>query len=111
MADYVKINHYSKNGELAISRSVFETLATEATNQVNGASVAEKKRKAFKLSKPVQAIFQKNGKVKIAVSINLKKGENANEISVKIQERIASVLMAYTESVPFDIQVNIVEIE
>lgn len=111
MADYLKINPNSKHGELAISRSVFETLATEAVNQVNGASLVENKRKAFKLSKPVQAIFQKNGKVRIAVSINLKKGENANEICLKIQERIASVLMAYTESVPFDIQVNIAEIE
>ena len=108
MADYVKINPNSKNGDLMISRSVFESIATNATNKVQGASVA---KRSFKLSKPVQAIFQSNGRVKIAVSINLKKGENANEICLKIQERIASVLMAYTESVPFDIQVNIAEIE
>ena len=107
MADYVKINPNSKNGELCISRTVFETLATDATNRVSGASVAKAK---FKLSKPVQAIFQKNGRVKIAVSINLKKGANANEICLKIQESVASMLMAYTESVPFDVQINIVEI-
>ena len=97
--------------EHQVEHQATNEVTNEATNQVNGASVAENKRKAFKLSKPVQAIFQKNGKVKIAVSINLKKGENANDTCLKIQERIASVLMAYTESVPFDIQINIVEIE
>lgn len=108
MADYVKINPNSKTGDLMISRAVFESLATEATNRVQGVSVAKGN---FKLSKPVQAIFQKNGRVKIAVSINLKKEANANEVCVKIQESVASVLMAYTESVPFDVQINIVEIE
>lgn len=107
MADYVKINPNSKNGDLMISRAVFESIATNATNKVQGVSVA---KRSFKLSKPVQAIFQKNGRVKIAVSINLKKGANANDICVKIQESIATALMAYAESVPFDIQINIVEI-
>ena len=107
MADYVKINPNSKNGELAISRSVFESLATEATNRVSGAQVAKSK---FKLSKPVQATFQGNGKVKVTISISLKKGSNANEICLKIQESVTSMLMAYTESVPFDVHINIVEI-
>lgn len=107
MSDYIKINPNSKTGDLAISRDVFEDIATDATSRVSGASVA---KKAFKLSKPVQAIFQKNGRVKIAVSINLKKGVNAQDICIKIQDSIASALMAYTESVPFDVQINIVEI-
>ena len=107
MADYVKINPNSKHGDLYISRAVFESLATEATNRIKGVSVASR---SFKLTKPVQAIFQGNGRVKIAVSINLKKGINASDVSIKIQESIANVLMAYTESVPFDVQINIVEI-
>ncbi len=107
MADYVKINPNSKTGDLLISRAVFEQLATDATNKVQGVSVA---KKSFKLYKPVQAIFQKNGRVKIAVSINLKKGANAQDICLKIQESIANSLMAYAESVPFDILINIMEI-
>ena len=107
MADYVKINPNSKNGDLCISRTVFETLATEATNRIIGVSVA---KKSFKLTNPVQVTFQKSGRVKIAVSINLKKGINVNEVSLKIQESVASMLMAYTESIPFDVQVYIVEI-
>jgi uncharacterized alkaline shock family protein YloU len=108
MADYVKINPHSKNGDLMISRTIFETIATEATSRVQGVSVAKGK---FKLSKPVTATFLGNGKVKITVSINLKKGANAHDISLKIQERVANALMTYTESVPFDVQINIVEIE
>ena len=107
MVDYVKINPNNKNGDLMISRTVFESLATEATNKVKGASIA---KKGFKLSNPVTATFQKNGRVKITVSINLKKGANANEICLKIQESVASHLMAYAESVPFDVVTNIVEI-
>lgn len=111
MADYVKINPGSKNGDLMISRAVFESIATAATNRVNGASVVKNKHKVYRLSNPVQATFQKNGRVKITISISLDKGANANEICMKIQESVASALMAYTESVPFDVQINIVEIE
>lgn len=107
MADYVKINPNSKNGDLYISRSVFEALANEATTHIKGVSVASR---SFKLSRPVQAIFQRDGRVKIAVSINLKKGTNAADVSKKIQESVASIMMAYTESVPFDVHINIVEI-
>lgn len=111
MSDYVKINAGSKKGDLLISRSIFEQLATEATNRVNGASVSKSnRRRLFNLSRPVQAVFQKNGRVKITVSIDLKKGTNANEICLKIQEEVANSLMAYTESVPFDVQIDIVEI-
>ena len=102
MGDYVKINPNSKKGELLISRHVFEQLATEGTNRVSGGK--------FKLSKPVQATFQRNGQVKVSISITLKKGSNANDICLQIQESVTSMLMAYTESIPFDVHINIVEI-
>lgn len=107
MADYVQINPNSKNGSLMISRAVFESIASDATNRVSGASVAKKN---FKLLKPVQATFQRNGRVKITISINLKKGVKAQDICSKIEESVANSLMAYTESVPFDVNINIVEI-
>lgn len=107
MADYVKTNPNSKKGDLMISRQVFESLATEAVNRVKGVALA---KKSFKLSKPVQAIFQRNGRVKIAISINVDKSANANDVCVKIEESVANILMAYTESVPFDVNINILEI-
>ena len=41
MADYSYINNYTKNGSLAISRRVFETIAVIATNKINGAEVSK----------------------------------------------------------------------
>lgn len=105
MSDYVKINPNSKHGELMISRQIFETIATDAVNKVNS------NKKDFKLAKDVQAIFQKNGRVKVLISIELKKGVNAHEVSLKIQEDVTSALMAYVESVPFDVQINIAEVK
>lgn len=109
MADYIKINNGAKAGDLCISRTVFEEVASQAVDRVNGASIAGKKRR-ITLSRPVQAIFQKDGKVKIAVSVKLKKENNIQKICLEIQEQIATMLMAYLESVPFDVQVKIVEI-
>lgn len=109
MADYIKLNSGSKAGELSISRTVFEQVASEAVDRVNGASVAKKHR--ITLSRPVQAIFQKDGKVKISVSVNLKKGSDVKNICLEIQEQITVMLMAYLESVPFDVQINVVEIK
>lgn len=110
MADYITINHEAKNGDLAISRTVFEQLASEAVARISGASIAGKKHR-ISLTKPVQATFQKNGKVKIGVSINIKKGTNIKDICLKIQEEITTLLMAYTESIPFDVQINVAEIK
>lgn len=109
MADYIKINNESRSGNIAISRTIFEQLASEAVERVNGASIVGKKRRII-LSKPVQATFQKDGKVKISVSVSLKKEMDIKDICLKIQEEVTTLLMAYTESVPFDVQINIVEV-
>ncbi len=112
MADYLLIRSGSKKGTLGISRKVFEFLATEATDRVQGASLSKaKKIKSFTLSKPVSASFRKDGKVEIKISVNLKKGENANQICSTIQEQVATLLQAYTESVLFDIDVKIADIK
>ena len=45
MADYVYLKNMSQVGDIAISRRIFVDIATEATNRVIGASVAETKTK------------------------------------------------------------------
>ena len=112
MADYLRIQTHSKQGTLGISRKVFEFLATDATNRVQGVTVSKaKKIKSFTLSNPVKVSFRKDGKVEIEISVNLKKGTNASQICSTIQEQVANVLSAYTESVPFDIDVKIADIK
>lgn len=113
MSDYVYIKNFSNDGDIAISRRIFEDLATEATNKVIGASISELKTKSkilFKLYHPVKVLFHSNGQVEIKISITLNKGANAKDVCMKIQQGVADSLMAYTESVPFDIQIKVASI-
>jgi len=110
MADYFKIKNYSKSGEIAISRRVFEDIASDATNRVKGASVSRQRKNSFYLTRPVQVSFRKNGQVEVAIQITLKKDENVAEVCKRIQEEVSSSLMAYCESVPFDIEIKVANI-
>lgn len=110
MADYVYIKDYSKNGNIAISRRIFEEIALDAVKHVSGASVSEKKKSklsSFSLFNPVKVTFHKNGQVEISISIVLSKGVNASKVCLNIQEEVSSSLLAYTESVPFSIEVKV----
>lgn len=110
MADYIQINDYSaKSGELGISRKVFESIASEATNRVLGTDVSSIKR--FKLFSPIKAVFKKDNQVSIKVKISVKKGIKPQEVSLEVQKEIARDLAAYVESVPFDIEVSVEEIK
>ncbi len=113
MADYIYIKNCSVNGQIAISRRVFEDLALEATNHVlgsKGSAVKGKNRLLAKLYHPVKVTFHSNGQVEIKVAITIKKGVDASNICLAIQEEIAQSLLAYTESVPFSIQVKVASI-
>ena len=84
MASYVNVAKTSR-GKLAISRSVFEKIATNATNEVIGAKVEDKikvKNKTIKKVlatwfKPVRVTFKKNGDVDVDIAISLSKNANA----------------------------------
>ena len=113
MADYVYIKNYSKLGQIAISRQVFKSIVEEATNKVIGAKINQVKSKnkiIAKLFSPVKVTFHRSGEVEIDISIALKKGEKPNDMCLKIQENVAQALLAYTESVPFDIQIKVASI-
>ena len=112
MADYVYIKNYSKDGELAIHRHVFEDLASDAVERV-GAQITQRgsRKRLFKLFNPVKVVFHNNGQVEIVIPITLKKGVNAKEICTAIQEEVAQSLLAYTESVPFSINLKVTSID
>jgi uncharacterized alkaline shock family protein YloU len=105
MAQYVFINNYTKNGDLAISHHVFYQIAEEATNKIQGVEVKSKKS-AFQLFKPI-SIGIKKGLVTVQVSVHVDKTVNINQVCLKIQEEVASALSAYTEMVPFKIDVKV----
>ncbi len=117
MADYVTVRKSSR-GTLAISRPIFEKIATNATNEVIGAEVTEKinlKNKTIKKMlatwfRPVKVSFKRNGDVDVNIAISLKKGVNADQVSLAIQEKVTNALLAYTENVPFKINIEIIRI-
>ncbi len=105
MADYLTINPHGKNGKLAISRVILETLAKDATAKVDGVSLV----KESKTVKAAQVTFQRNGQVKIVVNVKLAKSVN-EEVTIKvIKDYIVTALVAYAESVPFEVDVKISE--
>lgn len=112
MADYSYINNYSKNGSLAISRRVFETIAIKATNKISGASVSKRSKnsKDFNLHNPIAVEIDKNGKVNIKVEVSLKKGTDVHKVCMQIQEAIAQNMMLMCEIVPFNIVTKVVSI-
>ena len=103
MADYLTINPHAKNGKLAISRVILETLAKDATAKVDGVSLV----KESKSVKAAQVTFQRNGQVKIVVNVKLAKSVN-EEVTIKvIKDYIVTALVAYAESVPFEVDVKV----
>src|SRR5574344_494793 len=110
MADYIYLQNYSRKGDMGISRRVFEMIATEATNRVNGATVSNAKNGVFKVSHPITCIF-KDGKVIINIHVTIKRGIKVNDVCLKIQEEVANSLMVMCEVIPFNINIKVAAIE
>ena len=87
MGNYFQINSYSdKNGELAVSREIFEDIVLKAVLR----TVKENNKNLnCKVTKPVKVVFSKNGQLSIKVCISLKKCSNITNISLLIQKEIA----------------------
>ncbi len=109
MADYIYIKNYSRSGEIGISRRVFEQIVSDAVSRVSGASIspAATKKMPFNLNSPIKITFRIDGSVEIRISIILKKGVNSDKVCLAIQEEVARSITAYTESVPFQIELKV----
>ncbi len=104
MADYIYINKSNRGGELGISRKVFARLATEAVGHTPHKS-------SIKVIEPVKVVFKKDGRVKLAVHVSVKKGLKTTQICEELQKEIAHALEVYLESVPFEIEISVDEIK
>ncbi len=112
-ADYAYINNYKNLGKLGIHRRVFEAIALQATNEVEGANVFKKNsgHSVFRLKNDISCLYRKDGKVDIKIPVVIRKNCDVNAICIKIQETVATYLMSMCEMVPFKITVNIAAIE
>jgi uncharacterized alkaline shock family protein YloU len=105
MAQYVRINNYSKLGGMNLSYQVFYQIAEHATNKVRGAKVSNPTSR-FNIFKPISVKINK-GLVTVFVTVSLNKSANINAVCLAIQEEIASSLTAFTEMVPFRIDIKV----
>lgn len=113
MAEYYFIKNYNNYGKLAINRNVFKSIAIEAVNRVQGASISSKKKskkQVFNVDAPIVVTFHRNGQVELKIDISIKKDANPTKVSESIQEEVSTALQQYTESVPFAITVNVTSI-
>jgi uncharacterized alkaline shock family protein YloU len=108
--DYYYLNNYTNGGEMGISRHAFESIATVAANEVEGASVSKRKTRLFDLEHPVKASFRKDGKVELQLDVTLQKNAAIKDICLQIQEGVASAITMMCETVPFSIEIKVVSV-
>lgn len=106
MAQYVYIQNYNKLGTMGINEHVFEQIVEIATNQVVGATVSKKR---YSLFRPVNCQIR-NGIVSAKLSIKVDPGVNASEVAREVQTNVASALSMMTELIPFNINVEIIDL-
>lgn len=106
MAEYVYIQKYNKQGIMGISYQVFDKIAEIATNEVSGATVS---RKRYSLSKPVRCTIR-NGTVNVKISVKVSPNTNAEEVANEVRENVALSLTQMTELIPFDIDVEVIDV-
>ncbi|OQA77840.1 MAG: hypothetical protein BWY30_00956 [Tenericutes bacterium ADurb.Bin239] len=107
MAEYVYIQNYNKQGIMGISYAVFDQIAEIATNEVSGATVSKKRR--YSLFKPVRCTIR-NGMVKVSISVVVSPNTNVNEVADEVRENVALSLTQMTELIPFDIDVEVIDV-
>lgn len=106
MAEYVYIQKYNKQGIMGISYQVFDKIAEIATNEVSGATVS---RKRYSLSKPVRCTIR-SGTVNVKISVKVSPNTNAEEVANEVRENVALSLTQMTELIPFDIDVEVIDV-
>jgi uncharacterized alkaline shock family protein YloU len=109
MAEFVYIQNYERNGNMGISHLVFDQIVAIATNQVNGANVAdgESVYAKFKLHKPITCTIR-NGIVNVKIFVTLTEDSDVDKVSNEIKENVTQTLLMTTEFIPFNIDVTVV---
>lgn len=112
MNEYIYINDFQKRGTLGISNVVFEKIVT--SNLANLSFLSLKKddlrvNTRAVLHSPVKVSINREI-VHIAVYIDVKKGENIQEISMLINNEIANNFVYSIDTIPFDVQVKVVRL-
>ncbi len=111
---YFIIKNYSRNGEMAISRHVFEELALTTIMKIPGVTPYagdDKKNHSINLYHPATATIKKDGRVYLNIDVSISKKVNIKDTCMKIQEEVRNALLTALETVPVNININVASIE
>jgi len=116
MADkknYFFVRNFSSNGDMAISRHVFEDIVINTIKKIKGVSPyrGDGAKKNFKLYHPVTCTMRRDNKVDINVDISIKKNVDVKAKCIEIQEEINNNLLLSCETVAFNVNINVANIE
>ncbi|MCD8203683.1 MAG: hypothetical protein LUB56_00965 [Coprobacillus sp.] len=104
MAEYIYLNDYSTKGKVAISAKVYDQLVDEALSNL-GITTSLHHNSVARLTKPVYTTIKK-GIIHVWLEVDITKGTNIQEVSKRIEDEIARLFNAYTDQVPFDVNVK-----
>ncbi len=104
MGKYYKLDSYTQNGSLNIDLDIFNDIASHCVNDIIV------KRNLTKddlcLAKKIKTV-NKDNKLSINISLNIKKDLPLNEICLDIQKSVVKTINLLLEQIPFKIEVCI----
>ena len=100
MANYLYLNKFNKNGNLAMNKKVFVTIGKESLKDVVG--IAQKDEKLEKSKPSVVAIIRSN-KISYKFNLLVEKDVSKEIIKEEVIKNLNVNLLNQCEAVPFDI--------
>ncbi len=108
MGSYIYLQRYNKNGELAISKKVFQTVGEESLRNIDG--LLKKEAKVEK-SKPTVVVIIKNNKLSYKFNLLLDKNVSKEIIQEQIIRQLNNNLLNHCDNVPYEVSFNYIEVK
>ncbi|MDO5330190.1 MAG: Asp23/Gls24 family envelope stress response protein [Bacillota bacterium] len=112
MADYIRINNYSKLGEMGISRQCIAAITEKAVKNVPGVKLesvkeAKGRKGKDKADKPIKVYLRSNGKADIYIEVAIKDGIDIGSTCLAIQKSVADTMQMMVETVPVSVNIKV----
>ena len=103
--DYVKLNEKNEYGNIAINKSVFESIVEISMKDIEDVKVS-----VNPFARPIQIKIDEN-KLNITADVKVKYGVNVNATCEKVQNRIYENVAYMTGFKPNEVTVNVTGFE
>lgn len=107
MASYLKINNYSNEGSLSLSKRVFEDIVAYTIKQFDNVTKSNNALKSLLNFNESTSVYIRDGKAQITLSVDIKKGHNVKEICNKMIAALQNNIEMFVEQAPVKIKVKV----